>query len=100
MIISHAGTMSVLLSYFLNMPLYAWTWRKLFQDTGYTTLKSTQISGGTFSDLKSLIMSLLPIVTKNKHTKIILTTKIMPYTRVLPEVTINELTPRKKEDSF
>ena len=25
MIISHAGTMSVLLSYFLNMPLYAWT---------------------------------------------------------------------------
>ena len=38
MIISHAGTMSVLLSYFLNMPLYAWTWRKFLpRHTGHTT---------------------------------------------------------------
>ena len=53
MIISHAGTMSVLLSYFLNMPLYAWTWRKFLpRHTGHTTLKSTQISGGHFFRLK------------------------------------------------
>ena len=53
MIISHAGTMSVLLSYFLNMPLYAWTWRKFLpRHTGHTTLKSTQISGGQFFRLK------------------------------------------------
>tara|TARA_B100000945_G_C20264852_1_gene541077 strand:+ start:193 stop:891 length:699 start_codon:yes stop_codon:yes gene_type:complete len=52
-IISHAGTMSVLLSYFLNMPLYAWTWRKyLPRHAGHTTLKSTQISGGHFFRLK------------------------------------------------
>ena len=41
-------------------------------------------------------MYLLLIVTKSKHTKIILNKKIMPYTRVLPEVTISELTPRKR----
>jgi broad specificity phosphatase PhoE len=53
MIISHAGTMSVLLSYFLNMPLYAWTWRKFLpRHAGHTTLKSTQISGGHFFRLK------------------------------------------------
>ena len=53
MIISHAGTMSVLLSYFLNMPLYAWTWRKFLpRHTGHTTLKSTEISGGHFFRLK------------------------------------------------
>ena len=53
MIISHAGTMSVLLSYFLNMPLYAWTWRKFLpRHTGHTTLKSTQISNGHFFRLK------------------------------------------------
>ena len=53
MIISHAGTMSVLLSYFLNMPHYAWTWRKFLpRHAGHTTLKSTQISGGNFFRLK------------------------------------------------
>ena len=53
MIISHAGTMSVLLSYFLNMPLYAWTWRKFLpRHTGHTTFKSTEISNGHFFRLK------------------------------------------------
>ena len=53
MIISHAGTMSVLLSYFLNMPLYAWTWRKFLpRHTGHTTLKSSPTSGGHFFRLK------------------------------------------------
>ena len=53
MIISHAGTMSVLLSYFLNMPHYAWTWRKFLpRHAGHTTLNSTQISGGNFFRLK------------------------------------------------
>ena len=45
MIISHAGTMSVLLSYFLNMPLYAWTWRKFLpRHTGHTCLLYTSPS--------------------------------------------------------
>ena len=53
MIISHAGTMSVLLSYFLNMPLYAWTWKKFLpKHTGHTRLKSTAISDGHFFRLK------------------------------------------------
>ena len=51
MIISHAGTMSVLISYFLNMPLYPWTWRKFLpRHAGHTILKSTQISSGHFFD--------------------------------------------------
>ena len=41
-------------------------------------------------------MYLLLIVTKSKHTKIILNKKIMPYTRVLPEVAISEFTPRRR----
>ena len=53
MIISHAGTMSVLLSYFLNMPLYAWTWRNFIpRHTGHTTFKSADISTGHFFLLK------------------------------------------------
>ena len=53
MIISHAGTMSVLISYFLNMPLYPWTWRKFLpRHAGHTILKSTQISSGHFFRLK------------------------------------------------
>ena len=53
MIISHAGTMSVLLSYFLNMDHYAWTWRKFLpRHTGHTRLRSTSISGGHFFRLK------------------------------------------------
>ena len=53
MIISHAGTMSVLISYFLNMPLYPWTWRKFLpRHAGHTTLKSTEISSGHFFRLK------------------------------------------------
>jgi len=37
-IISHAGTMSVLISYFLNMPLYPWTWRKFLpRHAGHTS---------------------------------------------------------------
>ncbi len=53
MIISHAGTMSVLMSYFLNMPLYPWTWRKFLpRHAGHTILKSTQISSGHFFRLK------------------------------------------------
>ena len=52
-IISHAGTMSVLISYFLNMPLYPWTWRKFLpRHAGHTTLKSTEISSGHFFRLK------------------------------------------------
>ena len=53
MIISHAGTMSVLLSYFLNIDHYAWTWRKFLpRHTGHTRLRSTSISGGHFFRLK------------------------------------------------
>ena len=53
MIISHAGTMSVLISYFLNMPLYPWTWRKFLpRHGGHTILKSTEISSGHFFRLK------------------------------------------------
>ncbi len=53
MIISHAGTMSVLISYFLNSPLYPWTWRKFLpRHAGHTILKSTQISSGHFFRLK------------------------------------------------
>ena len=53
MIISHAGTMSVLLSYFLNMPLYPWTWRKFLpRHTGHTFLRSTEISSGHFFRMK------------------------------------------------
>ena len=53
MIISHAGTMSVLLSYFLNMPLYAWTWKKFLpRHTGHTRLRSMEISDGHFFRLK------------------------------------------------
>ena len=53
MIISHAGTMSVLISYYLNMPLYPWTWRKFLpRHAGHTILKSTQISSGHFFRLK------------------------------------------------
>ncbi len=53
LIISHAGTMSVLLSYFLNMPLQAWTWKKFLpRHTGHTRLKSTAISDGHFFMLK------------------------------------------------
>ena len=53
MIVSHAGTMSVLISYFLNMPLYPWTWRKFLpRHAGHTILKSTEISSGHFFRLK------------------------------------------------
>ena len=53
MIISHAGTMSVLISYFLNMPLYPWTWKKFLpRHAGHTILKSTQISSAHFFRLK------------------------------------------------
>ena len=53
MIISHAGTMSVLISYFLNMPLYPWTWKKFLpRHAGHTILKSSQISSGHFFRLK------------------------------------------------
>ena len=53
MVISHAGTMSVLISYFLNMPLYPWTWKKFLpRHAGHTILKSTQISSGHFFRLK------------------------------------------------
>ena len=52
-IISHAGTMSVLISYFLNMPLYPWTWKKFLpRHAGHTILKSSQISSGHFFRLK------------------------------------------------
>ena len=53
MIISHAGTMSVLISYFLNVPLYPWTWRQFLpRHAGHTILKSTKISSGHFFRLK------------------------------------------------
>ena len=41
MIVSHAGTMSTLLSYLLNLPLYPWTWRKFLpRHAGQTFLRS------------------------------------------------------------
>ena len=53
MIISHAGTMSLLISCLWNMPLYPWTWRKFLpRHAGHTILKSTQISSGHFFRLK------------------------------------------------
>ena len=53
LIISHAGTMSTLLSYFLDIDLFPWTWRKyLPRHAGHTTLKSTEISSGHFFRLK------------------------------------------------
>ena len=53
MIISHAGTMSTLLSYLLNLPLYPWTWRKyLPRHAGHTFLRSTEISSGHFFRMK------------------------------------------------
>ena len=52
-IISHAGTRSLLISYFLNIPLYPWTWRKFVpRHAGHTILKSTKISSGHFFRLK------------------------------------------------
>ena len=53
MIISHAGTMSTLLSYLLNLPLYPWTWRKFLpRHAGHTFLRSTEISSGHFFRMK------------------------------------------------
>lgn len=53
LIVSHAGTMSVLVSYFLNIPLYPWTWRKYLPMHGaHTSLKSTKIEGGHIFRLK------------------------------------------------
>ena len=53
MIISHAGTMSTLFSYLLNLPLYPWTWRKFLpRHAGHTFLRSTEISSGHFFRMK------------------------------------------------
>ena len=53
MIISHAGTMSTLMSYFLNLPLYPWTWRKFLpRHAGHTFLRSSEISSGHFFRMK------------------------------------------------
>ena len=53
MIISHAGTMSTLFSYLLNLPLYPWTWRKFLpRHAGQTFLRSTEISSGHFFRMK------------------------------------------------
>ena len=53
MIISHAGTMSALFSYLLNLPLYPWTWRKFLpRHAGHTFLRSTEISSGHFFRMK------------------------------------------------
>ena len=53
MIVSHAGTMSTLLSYLLNLPLYPWTWRKFLpRHAGHTFLRSTEISSGHFFRMK------------------------------------------------
>ena len=53
LIISHAGTMSVLMSYLLNIPLYPWTWRKYLPVHGaHTSLRSTKIEGGHIFRLK------------------------------------------------
>lgn len=53
LIVSHAGTMSVLLSYFLNIPLYPWTWRKYLPVHGaHTSLRSTKTEGGHIFRLK------------------------------------------------
>ena len=51
--VSHAGTMSTLLSYLLNLPLYPWTWRKFLpRHAGHTFLRSTEISSGHFFRMK------------------------------------------------
>ena len=67
LIISHAGTMSVLLSFFLDIPLFPWTWRRYLPiHCAHTSLKSAKIEGGyifrmkkfndtSFFDEKSLI---------------------------------------------
>jgi len=53
LIVSHAGTMSVLLSFFLGVPLYPWTWRRFLPVHGaHTSVRSTQVEGGYFFRLK------------------------------------------------
>jgi len=47
LIVSHAGTMSVLLSFFLDIPLYPWTWRRFLPVHGaHTSLRSTRVEDG------------------------------------------------------
>ena len=47
LIVSHAGTMSVLLSFFLDIPLYPWTWRRFLPAHGaHTSLRSTRVEDG------------------------------------------------------
>ena len=53
LIISHAGTMSVLLSYFLDIPLFPWTWRRFLPvHCAHTSLRSTKIEGGYIFRMK------------------------------------------------
>ena len=53
LIISHAGTMSVLLSYFLDIPLFPWTWRRFLPiHCAHTSLRSAKIEGGYIFRMK------------------------------------------------
>ena len=53
LIVSHAGTMSVLLSFFLDVPLYPWTWRRFLPVHGaHTSLRSTQVEDGFIFRMK------------------------------------------------
>ena len=53
LIISHAGTMSVLFSYFLNIPLQPWTWRKYLPvHCAHSSLRSARIEGGYIFRMK------------------------------------------------
>ena len=53
LIVSHAGTMSVLLSFFLDIPLFPWTWRRyLPMHCAHTSLKSAKIEGGYIFRMK------------------------------------------------
>jgi broad specificity phosphatase PhoE len=53
LIVSHAGTMSVILSFFLDVPLYPWTWRRFLPVHGaHTYLRSAQVENGYLFRLK------------------------------------------------
>ena len=53
LIVSHAGTMSVLLSFFLDIPLYPWSWRRFLPVHGaHTSLRSTQVENGYLFRMK------------------------------------------------
>ena len=102
MIISHAGTMSTLLSYLLSLPLYPWTWRKFLpRHTGHTYLRSTEITSGhffrmkEFNDVSFMGSDKLKLI-KNNYTCNNLVNN-MQGSKALPELHASKLTPVKKD---